>query len=40
MEEEFIWKGAAVQRELEPADRGTTIVRSRYQAVTREANAS
>jgi hypothetical protein len=30
------WKGAAVQRGLEPGRRGLAIVRSRYQAATSE----
>jgi hypothetical protein len=30
----FNWKGAAVQRGLEPGRRGIAIVRSRYQATT------
>jgi hypothetical protein len=32
----FSWNGAAVQRGLGPGSRGITIVRSRYQATTRE----
>jgi hypothetical protein len=30
------WKGAAIQRGLEPGSRGITIVKSRYQATTSE----
>jgi hypothetical protein len=33
------WKGAAVQRRLEPGSRGLTIVRSRYQVNTSEDTA-
>jgi hypothetical protein len=33
------WKGATVQRGLEPRSRGLAIVRSRYQATTSEDTA-
>jgi hypothetical protein len=33
------WRGAAVQRELEPRGKGITIVRSRYQETFSEATA-
>jgi hypothetical protein len=33
------WKGAAVQRWLEPGSRGISTVRSRYQALTSEDTA-
>jgi hypothetical protein len=35
----FSWEGAAVQRGLKPASRGTVIVRSCYQAYTSEHTA-
>jgi hypothetical protein len=34
-----IWKGAAIQRGLDPGSRGLAIVRSRYQANTSEDTA-
>jgi hypothetical protein len=33
------WKGSAIQRRLEPGNRGIAIVRSRYQAATNEDTA-
>jgi hypothetical protein len=33
------WKGAAVQRGLEPGSRGLAVIRSRYQATTSEDTA-